>query len=149
MSYHYLTSNPSLQSVRFFLQTRFRCKVAPPSRHSLALRAHRHRLSAVARKKNVRSRAQGDVASSEKSQKKRLATVKAVATTAGKRLLRLVEAVNSVARHGWHSFHEKCARSAHQGAQAIRQSFVMIAPVHANRPRIYRACFRPSALLAA
>src|SRR5438445_11708318 len=50
MSYHYLTSNPSLQSVRFFLQTRFRCKVAPPSRHSLALRAHRHRLSAVARK---------------------------------------------------------------------------------------------------
>src|SRR5438128_831878 len=39
MSYHYLTSNPSLQSVRFFLQTRFRCKVAPPSRHSLALRA--------------------------------------------------------------------------------------------------------------
>src|SRR5947209_9034000 len=67
MSYHYLTSNPSLQSVRFFLQTRFRCKVAPPSRHSLTLRAHRHRLSAVARKKNVRSRAQGDVASSEKS----------------------------------------------------------------------------------
>src|SRR5437870_12382655 len=39
MSYHHLTSNPSLQSVRFFLQTRFRCKVAPPSRHSLALRA--------------------------------------------------------------------------------------------------------------
>src|SRR5207253_3147399 len=58
MAHHELTSNPSLQSVRFFLQTRFRCKVAPPSRHSLAFRAHRHRLSAFARKKNVRSRAQ-------------------------------------------------------------------------------------------
>src|SRR5438445_12529494 len=45
------TSNPSLQSVRFFLQARFRCKVAPASRHALALRAHRHRLSAFARKK--------------------------------------------------------------------------------------------------
>src|SRR5438128_628120 len=67
MAHRELTSNPSLQSVRFFLQTRFRCKVAPPSRHSLALRAHRHRLSAFARKKNVRSRAQGNVASSEKS----------------------------------------------------------------------------------
>src|SRR5438128_11978406 len=51
MAHHDLTLNPSLQSVRFFLQTRFRCKVAPPSRHSLALRAHRHRLSAFARKK--------------------------------------------------------------------------------------------------
>src|SRR5438445_4111724 len=67
MLYQSLMSNPSLQRVRFFLQTRFRCKVVPPSRHSLAFRAHRHRLSAFARKKNVRSRAQGNVASSEKS----------------------------------------------------------------------------------
>jgi hypothetical protein len=52
-----LTSNSSLQTARFLLQTRLPCKVAPPSRHALALRAHRHRLSAVARKKNVRSRA--------------------------------------------------------------------------------------------
>jgi hypothetical protein len=37
--------------------------VAPPSRHSLAFRAHRHRLSAVARK-NVRSPAQGNVRNS-------------------------------------------------------------------------------------
>src|SRR5437016_8055894 len=48
---HELTSNPSLQSVRFLLQTCLLCKPAPPLRHSLALRAHRHRLSAVARKK--------------------------------------------------------------------------------------------------
>src|SRR5207244_332661 len=48
---HELTSNPSLQNARFLLQTRLLCKPAPPSRHSLALRAHRHRLSAVARKK--------------------------------------------------------------------------------------------------
>ena len=57
MADHKLTSNPSLQSVRFFLQTHPRCKVAPPSRHSLAFAAHRHRLSAVARKKSTFSRA--------------------------------------------------------------------------------------------
>jgi hypothetical protein len=41
----------SLQNTRFLLQTRPLCKLAPPSRHTLALRAHRHRLSAFARKK--------------------------------------------------------------------------------------------------
>src|SRR5438445_6640019 len=54
---HELTSNPSLQNARFLLQTCLLCKPAPPSRHSLALRAHRHRLSAVARKKCTLSRA--------------------------------------------------------------------------------------------
>src|SRR5207244_2332473 len=48
---HEFTSNPSLQNARFLLQTCLLCKPGPPSRHSLALRAHRHRLSAVARKK--------------------------------------------------------------------------------------------------
>jgi hypothetical protein len=63
---HDLTSTPSLQNARFLLQTRLLCKPAPPSRHSWAFRAHRHRLSAVARKK-MYARAQGNVASSEES----------------------------------------------------------------------------------
>src|ERR1700686_2027707 len=64
---HQLTSNPSLQNARFLLQTCLLCKLATPSRHSLAFRAHRHRLSAVARKK-MYARAQAHVRSSEKSQ---------------------------------------------------------------------------------
>jgi hypothetical protein len=60
LSFMSLRRNPSLQSVRFFLQTRFRCKVAPPSPLSLALRAHRHRLSAFARKK-MSALAQGNI----------------------------------------------------------------------------------------
>src|SRR5437870_1565125 len=48
---HELTSNPSLQDARFLLQTGLLCKPVPLSRYSLAFRAHRHRLSAVARKK--------------------------------------------------------------------------------------------------
>src|SRR5580704_3657761 len=54
---HDLTSNPSLQDARFLLQTRLLCKPAPASRHSLAFREHRHRLSAVARKKCTLARA--------------------------------------------------------------------------------------------
>jgi hypothetical protein len=46
-----LRRNPSLQNTRFLLQTCFLGKLAAPSRHSLAFRAHRHRLSAFARKK--------------------------------------------------------------------------------------------------
>src|SRR5437868_15024542 len=67
LPFMHLRRNPRLQSVRFFLQTRRPCKFASPSRHSLALRAHRHRLSAVARKKMVRPGAQRNVAASEKS----------------------------------------------------------------------------------
>jgi hypothetical protein len=67
LSFMELRRNPSLQSERFLLQTCLLCKPASPSRYSLAFRAHRHRLSAVARKKNVRSGAQGNVASSEES----------------------------------------------------------------------------------
>src|SRR5438132_13946443 len=92
MSYHYLASNPSLQSVRFFLQTRFRCKVAPPSRHSLALRAHRHRLSAVARKKMC-ALARREMSRRARSLEKNLlgvaSTVLACACPPGKQLTKL------------------------------------------------------------
>ena len=41
LSFTHLRQNSSLQNARFLLQTCLLCKVAPPSRHCLALRARR------------------------------------------------------------------------------------------------------------
>src|SRR5438132_3549737 len=52
-SYHHGPHDPLAVTVSFTgsLAARLLCKPAPPSRHSLALRAHRHRLSALCAKK--------------------------------------------------------------------------------------------------
>ena len=62
----HLRRNRRLQNTRLFLQTCLLRKLAPPSRHSLAFGAHRHRLSPFARKK-MSALARREISRREKS----------------------------------------------------------------------------------